>query len=53
MKIFHIAGGGDKGGAKTHIFALCKELSKTNDLTLLSMRKGEFSDDAQIGRAHV
>lgn len=47
MKIIHIAGGGDKGGAKTHIFALCKYLSKKNDLTLVSMRKGEFPQDAQ------
>ncbi|MBR4878982.1 MAG: polysaccharide pyruvyl transferase CsaB [Clostridia bacterium] len=46
MKIIHIAGGGDKGGAKTHIFALTKHLSKTNDLTLVSMRKGEFPEDA-------
>ena len=46
MKIIHIAGGGDKGGAKTHIFALTKHLSKNNDLTLVSMRKGEFPDDA-------
>ena len=42
MKIMHIAGGGDKGGAKTHILALCSKLKEKNDLTLVSLRGGEF-----------
>lgn len=46
MKIMHIAGGGDRGGAKTHILALCASLSKVCDLKLVSLRRGEFSDEA-------
>ena len=40
MKLMHIAGGGDKGGAKTHILALCSRLKETGDLTLVSLRDG-------------
>lgn len=47
MKLMHIAGGGDKGGAKTHILALCSRLKENNDLTLVSLRSGEFPDDAE------
>ncbi len=47
MKLMHIAGGGDRGGAKTHILNLCRHLSRDTDLTLISMRSGEFPDDAQ------
>ena len=47
MKILHIAGGGDRGGAKTHILALCSRLKDQHTLKLLSMRKGEFAQDAQ------
>ena len=46
MKIIHIAGGGDRGGAKTHIISLCSRLAPLCDLTLASMRSGEFADDA-------
>lgn len=46
MKILHIAGGGDRGGAKTHILALCARLSQVCDLKLVSLRSGEFSDEA-------
>lgn len=46
MKLMHIAGGGDKGGAKTHILALCSRLKDKNDLTLVSLRDGDFPDDA-------
>ena len=47
MKIFHVAGGGDRGGAKTHILALCSQLKERYDLTLVSLRSGDFSDSAQ------
>lgn len=47
MKILHIAGGGDRGGAKTHILALCSRLAQSNELKLLSLRKGEFTEDAR------
>ncbi|MBQ9966306.1 MAG: glycosyltransferase, partial [Clostridia bacterium] len=46
MKLMHIAGGGDKGGAKTHILALCSRLKEKSDLTLVSLRDGDFPDDA-------
>ncbi len=47
MKIFHVAGGGDRGGAKTHILALCSRLKQRYDLTLVSLRSGDFPDSAQ------
>ncbi|MDO5331255.1 MAG: polysaccharide pyruvyl transferase CsaB [Bacillota bacterium] len=46
MRIMLLAGGGDIGGGKTHILSLAKELSKTNDVLLLSFRKGSFADDS-------
>ena len=46
MRIMLLAGGGDIGGGKTHILSLAKELSKTNDILLVSFRKGVFADDA-------
>ena len=46
MKIMHIAGGGDTGGAKTHIITLLKELSKENEVLLISLRSGPFSEAA-------
>jgi len=47
MKIIHIAGGGDTGGAKTHILSLLKELSKEHDVLLVSLRGGHFPRDAE------
>ena len=47
MKIFHVAGGGDRGGAKTHILALCSRLKERFDLKLISLRSGDFPQSAQ------
>ena len=47
MKIFHVAGGGDRGGAKTHILALCSRLKETHDLQLISLRSGDFPESAE------
>lgn len=47
MKILHMIGGGDVGGAKTHVLSLVSELSKSNDVVLVSFREGEFADDAR------
>ena len=47
MKIMHVAGGGDRGGAKPHILSLCSRLKENNELRLFSLRKGEFSDEAE------
>ena len=46
MKIMHVAGGGDRGGAKTHIIALCSHLMHSCTLKLVSLRGGEFSEEA-------
>ena len=48
MKIFHVAGGGDRGGAKTHILALCSRLKERFDLTLISLRSGDFPESARM-----
>ncbi len=53
MKIFHVAGGGDRGGAKTHILALCSRLKERYDLTLVSLRSGDFPDSAQQVGIHT
>lgn len=47
MKIFHVAGGGDRGGAKTHILALCSRLKQEHDLQLISLRSGDFPESAR------
>lgn len=46
MKVIHLIGGGDEGGAKSHVLQLIKELGKYIDATLVSYRKGKFHDDA-------
>lgn len=47
MKVVHLIGGGDVGGAKTHVLSLISKLSETNDVLLVSFRNGEFADDAK------
>ena len=47
MRIMLFAGGGDIGGGKTHILSLAKELSKNNDVRLVSFREGIFADDSK------
>ena len=47
MKVLHIIGGGDVGGAKVHVLSLVKELTSHIDVTLLSLRPGAFADDAR------
>ncbi|NTV89180.1 MAG: polysaccharide pyruvyl transferase CsaB [Clostridiales bacterium] len=47
MKVIHLIGGGDVGGAKTHVLYLLKELSKHIDVKLISLRPGKFAEDAQ------
>ncbi|NLM73690.1 MAG: polysaccharide pyruvyl transferase CsaB [Clostridiaceae bacterium] len=46
MKVIHLIGGGDEGGAKSHVLQLVRELGKHIDVTLVSYRKGKFHDDA-------
>ncbi|MDO4732068.1 MAG: polysaccharide pyruvyl transferase CsaB [Bacillota bacterium] len=47
MNIMHFAGGGDIGGAKTHIFSLGKQLSQENAFHLVSFRPGPFAEEAR------
>lgn len=47
MKVLHIIGGGDVGGAKVHVLNLVRELASSTDVTLLCLRPGAFADDAR------
>lgn len=46
MKVIHLIGGGDVGGAKSHVLSLVKELGKHIEVTLVCYRKGPFFEDA-------
>ncbi len=46
MRVIHLIGGGDTGGAKTHVLHLLKELNNSIDARLICFRKGDFSEDA-------
>lgn len=45
MKILHIISGGDKGGAKTHMFALLDELCKLAEVTVICLMRGVFYEE--------
>lgn len=47
MKVIHLIGGGDVGGAKVHVLSLVKELGKHIDVKIISLRPGKFADDAR------
>ncbi|MCX8131269.1 MAG: polysaccharide pyruvyl transferase CsaB [Clostridia bacterium] len=47
MKVLHLTGGGDIGGAKTHVVSLVKNLGKHIDVKLVSFRPGAFAEEAQ------
>ena len=47
MRVIHLIGGGDTGGAKTHVLHLLKELNSYIDAQLVCFRKAEFSDEAE------
>ncbi|MCX7921001.1 MAG: glycosyltransferase family 4 protein [Clostridia bacterium] len=47
MKVIHLIGGGDIGGAKIHVLSLVKELSKYIDVKIISFRPGIFADEAR------
>ncbi len=46
MKVVHLIGGGDVGGAKSHVLSLVNELGKHIDVKLISFRPGIFADEA-------
>ena len=45
MKVLHLISGGDKGGAKTHMFALLDELCKMSDVTVACLMRGVFYEE--------
>ena len=47
MKIMFLTGGGDIGGAKTHILSLAGRLLATHDLRLVAFRDGSFAESAR------
>ncbi len=47
MKVLHIIGGGDVGGAKTAVISEVARLSRTIDVRLVSFREGGFADSAR------
>lgn len=55
MRIVHFIGGGDEGGAKSHVLTLVYELGRITPVSLISFRGGPFHDDAvKMGiNAHV
>jgi len=42
MKVLHLISGGDKGGAKTHVFALLSALKEDIDVTIACFMEGVF-----------
>ena len=40
MRVIHLIGGGDTGGAKTHVLNLLKELNQYIDAQLFCFRRG-------------
>ncbi len=47
MKVIHLIGGGDTGGAKTHVLNLLRALNNSIDARLVCFLRGEFSEDAR------
>lgn len=47
MKVIHLIGGGDAGGAKTHVFTLLQGLSTKIQVKLVPFREGEFAQEAR------
>lgn len=47
MNIMLFAAGGDIGGGKTHILSLARELSASNNLRLVSFRRGVLADEGR------
>ena len=47
MKVIHLIGGGDTGGAKTHLLSLLSGLNQQIHADLVSFREGDFAADAR------
>lgn len=53
MKVLHLIGGGDVGGAKTHVITLLSQLSLRHEIVLVSFREGEFAEEARKAGINV
>ncbi|MCL1995710.1 MAG: polysaccharide pyruvyl transferase CsaB [Defluviitaleaceae bacterium] len=47
MKVLHLISGGDKGGAKTHVFTLLLALQQEIDVTVVCVMDGVFYQEIQ------
>jgi len=47
MKVLHLISGGDKGGAKTHVFTLLSALMEDIDVTVACFMEGVFYQEIQ------
>ena len=47
MRILHLIGGGDVGGAKTHVISLASRLKDYCEVKLVSFREGPFAEDCR------
>lgn len=47
MRILHLIGGGDVGGAKTHVIGLTSRLGNHATIKLVSFREGPFAEDCR------
>ena len=46
MKLLHVIGGADRGGAKTHVLTLTEELRRTEELRLVCLGDGVLAREA-------
>ena len=53
MKILNLIGGGDVGGAKTHIISLASRLSRYCQVKVVSFRDGPFVEDTRAAGVDV
>lgn len=53
MKILNLIGGGDVGGAKTHIISLASRLSQHCQVKVVSFRDGPFVEDTRAAGVDV
>jgi len=47
MKVLHLIGGGDEGGAKSHVLSLVQQLGNHISVKLIALRPGPFAEDAK------
>jgi glycosyltransferase involved in cell wall biosynthesis len=47
LKVLTLISGGDKGGAKTHVLSLLREISKNVEVLMICFMESEFTEDAK------